>query len=142
MAREYPALPVVAVGVIVLKDGLVLLVKRAAEPARGKWSVPGGTVELGETLREAAAREVKEETGLDVDVGPLVEVVERVLHDDDGRIRYHYVILDFAARYIAGELAAASDALEARWVPLDELENFDTTEWLDRVIRKAVELAR
>ncbi len=140
MSREYPAFPLVGVGTVILKDGKVLLVRRGAEPAYGKWSVPGGMVELGETLRVAAAREAKEETGLDVAVGPLVDIVERVIPDAEGRIQYHFIILDFAAKWLAGEPIAASDAAAARWVDLDDLESLDTTEGLIPVIRKAKEL--
>ncbi|MCL5263892.1 MAG: NUDIX hydrolase [Chloroflexi bacterium] len=138
MARMYPDLPVVGVGTIVLKDGQVLLIRRGVEPAYGKWSVPGGLVELGEGLRDAAAREVKEETGLDVDVGPVVDIVERVIRDADGRIQYHYIIVDFVARWLAGEAHADSDALEARWVAPEDIDGFETTEGLVPVIKKAV----
>lgn len=140
MSRRYPATPLVGVGTIILKNDKVLLVKRGAEPAYGKWSVPGGMLELGEALRDAAAREAKEETGLEVEVGPLVDVVERVIRDADGHILYHFIIVDFAAKWLGGEPIAASDALEARWVDLDELETFDTTHGLVPVIRKAKEL--
>lgn len=159
MPKEYPALPIVAVAAVVLRDGEVLLIKRGVEPAYGKWSIPGGVVDLGETLCDAAAREVKEETGLDVDIGPVVEIVERVLRDDQGRIRFHYVIVDYVAKLRKGpgntdpsaegrrhgdceqgpgEPVGASDALEARWFPVAEVQNLDTTEWLVHVIQKAV----
>lgn len=140
MSREYSAVPLVGVGTIVFKGDKVLLVKRGAEPAYGKWSVPGGMLDLGESLRDAAAREAKEETGLDVAVGPMVDVVERVIRDESGQIRYHFIIVDFAARWVEGEPKAASDALEARWVDLEELEELETTEGLVPVIRRAKEL--
>lgn len=140
MSREYSAVPLVGVGTIVFKGNKVLLVKRGAEPAYGKWSVPGGMLDLGESLRDAAAREAKEETGLDVAVGPMVDVVERVIRDESGQIRYHFIIVDFAARWVKGEPKAASDALEARWVDLEELEELETTEGLVPVIRRAKEM--
>ena len=93
-SREFPAAPVVGVGGVVVQDGKALIVKRAHEPRKGEWSLPGGRVELGESLEDAARREIKEETGLDVDVGPLVEVFDRV-HRLDGRVRYHFVIVDY-----------------------------------------------
>lgn len=140
MSKEYPAYPMVGVGTIVLKDGRVLLVQRGAQPAYGKWSVPGGMLDLGESLHDAAAREVKEETGLDVEVGPLVDIVERVILDDDGRVQYHFIIVDFVAKWLSGEPVAASDALDVRWVDLHELEGLDTTEGLVPVILKAKEM--
>src|SRR5262249_51162472 len=110
MVREYPDRPIVAVGAIVFDSaGRVLLGGRGRPPAQGRWSVPGGAVEAGETLAEACAREVREETGLEVEVGSLCEVVERVTRDPDGRVRFHYVILDYAARVSGGTLRAGSD---------------------------------
>ena len=95
MAREYPAHPVVGVGAVVVRDGRALIVRRAHEPRKGEWSLPGGLLDLGESLVDAARREVKEETGLDVEVGPMIETFDRVHRDGEGRIRYHFVIVDF-----------------------------------------------
>ena len=95
MAREYPAHPVVGVGAVVVRDGKALIIKRAHEPRKGEWSLPGGLLELGESLQDAARREIKEETGLDIDVGPVIETFDRVHRDDQGKIRYHFVIVDF-----------------------------------------------
>ena len=142
MPREYPELPVVAVGVAVVKDDRVLIIKRGAEPAYGRWSLPGGVVELGESVREAARREVLEECGIDVEVGQVVEVVERVLMDTDHRIQYHYVILDFLGKWRGRELQPASDVLEARLVSPDELDKYDMTVGAAEVCRKAIELQR
>jgi ADP-ribose pyrophosphatase YjhB (NUDIX family) len=132
--------PVVAVGVLLLDGEHVLLVKRARPPSVGRWTVPGGKVELGESLEAAAARELGEETGLSAELGPIVEVLDRVVRAPDGRIEYHYVILDFLGSAPAGKLRAGSDSAEARWVALDELASLDTTDGLLPVIRRAIEM--
>ena len=103
MAREYPAHPVVGVGAVVVRDGKALIIKRAHEPRKGEWSLPGGLLELGESLQDAARREIKEETGLDVEVGPIIETFDRVHATIDGRIRYHFVIVDFVCWSDGGE---------------------------------------
>src|SRR5438552_13789207 len=102
--REYPVRPIVGVGAVVLDGDRVLLVKRAHEPLKGEWSLPGGAVEVGETLEAAVAREVREETCLEVEVGPLVEVVNRIVRDPGGRVEYHFVIVDYLCRPIGGTL--------------------------------------
>jgi len=140
VGREYPERPVLGVGVVLLDGDRVLLVRRGRPPSEGKWSVPGGAVEAGETLREAAARELREETGLEARIGPIVEVVERVVRDEAGGCRYHFVIVDLLATEPRGPLAAASDAADARFVPVDEVALLDTTEGLAPVIARAREL--
>ena len=110
--------PAIAVGAIVIDKGALLLVKRDREPARGEWSLPGGRVEVGETLREALVREVREETGIDVDVDGLIGVAERVVRDDDGDIAFHYVILDYVCAARSNALKPGDDASDARWVPV------------------------
>jgi 8-oxo-dGTP diphosphatase len=132
-----PERPVVAVGVLLLDGDRVLLVQRARPPAVGRWTVPGGKVELGETLEEAAQRELTEETGLSATLGPVVEILDRVVRDDDGVIRYHYVILDFLGTDPRGELRAASDCQDARWVGVDELDRYPLTDGLLAVIERA-----
>jgi mutator protein MutT len=117
----------VAVGAIVIDKGAILLVKRDREPAKGQWSLPGGRVELGETLREALVREVREETGIDVDVDGLIGTAERVVRDDDGKIDYHYVILDYVCTARSTELTAGDDASEVRWVPVGEMADLHLT---------------
>jgi 8-oxo-dGTP diphosphatase len=119
--REYPERPLVGVGAIIIEQGRVLLVKRRNPPLAGEWSIPGGLLETGETLRQAATREVREETGLDIEVRELLGVFDRLLPDESGRIRYHYVLIDFLCRHTGGELCAASDAAEARWFTPEEL---------------------
>jgi 8-oxo-dGTP diphosphatase len=128
MNREYPEAPIVAVGVVVKRGREVLLVRRLNEPSRGRWSLPGGAVELGETLREAARREVWEECGLQVEPGEVLAVVDNIVRDEAGHIRFHYVLIDLLAEYAGGELAAASDISDARWVREEELQELDVTE--------------
>lgn len=135
--RTYPPRPVVGVGAIVLDAGRVLLIKRAHEPLKGQWSLPGGGVELGETLEAATAREVREETGLDVEVGPIVDVIDRIDSDADGRVAHHFVLVDFVCRPSGGVLRAASDADAAEWVSLDALTRYGVADITVSVIRKA-----
>ena len=137
-SREYPEAPRVGVGAVVLKDGHVLLVRRDRAPAKGKWSVPGGLVNLGETTEAAAAREVVEECGLTVRLLGLAGVVDRVVRDPDGRIRYHYVLVDYAAVPVSGDLRPGSDAADARWVPIGDLGRYETTEGLASMVEKAM----
>jgi ADP-ribose pyrophosphatase YjhB (NUDIX family) len=141
VSREYPDHPRVGVGAIVLHEGRVLLVRRGRPPAAGKWSVPGGLLDLGETTAEAARREVREECGIDVRVEGLVGVLDRVIRDDAGRVRYHWVLVDYLARPASTELTVGDDAAEARWVALDEVDKLDTTEGLVDMIRRAAALA-
>ena len=137
-SREYPEAPRVGVGAVVLKDGHVLVVQRNHPPAEGKWSIPGGLVNLGETTEAAAVREVAEECGLTVRLLGLAGVVDRVIRDPDGRIRYHYVLVDYAAVPVSGDLRPGSDAADARWVPIGELGRYETTEGLASMVEKAV----
>jgi 8-oxo-dGTP diphosphatase len=120
MKREYPDSPLVGVGAIIIDDGRVLLVKRGHPPLAGEWSIPGGALEVGETVREAAVREVREETGLTVEALELLGVYDRVLRDDNGRTLYHYVLIDFLCRRVGGEPQPAGDADEVRWFTQEE----------------------
>ncbi len=142
MSRAYPSRPVVAVGAIVVKAGKVLLVRRRREPSRGLWSLPGGAVRRGEGLREAVAREVREECGIDVRVEGVVEVLDRIYADRNGRVRYHYVIIDFLASWRKGRLQAASDISEALWVDPAAIGDLPLTAGLVPVITKALRLRR
>jgi ADP-ribose pyrophosphatase len=134
--------PVVAVGGIAIDDDRVLLIQRGREPGLGKWTIPGGRVELGESLRGACARELREETGLEVDVGELVELVERVVRGPDGAIAFHYVIHDFLVRVTGGALAAGSDVTDARFVRRADLDQLPVTDGLAPVVDRALALAR
>ncbi len=117
----YPAGPQAAVGAIVFRDDKVLLVKRTNHPGKGLWAIPGGRVKLGETLKEAARREVKEETGIIISPKELIYVFDLIDRDDEGRIRFHYVIVDLLAEYLSGVPSPGTDASEARWISSGEL---------------------
>lgn len=135
--------PRVAVGGIAFDDcDRVLLVQRGRDPGRGLWTVPGGHVELGEPLATAVVREVREETGLAVEVGPQVELLERIGRDLTGAVSYHFVIVDFLVRIVGGTLEAGEDAADARFVAIDALASLPTTEGLEPVLQRALALAR
>jgi len=120
--RDYPDAPIVGVGAVVIDGTKVLLVRRGQEPLKGQWSLPGGALELGETLQQGVVREVLEETGLTVVPAGIVEILDRITRDENsGRIRYHYVLVDFVCHMAAGTLLGASDAQDARWVEREEL---------------------
>ena len=136
MTREYPDRPLVGIGSIIIEGGRVVLVKRAHPPIQGQWSIPGGVLEVGELIREAAVREAREETGLIVEPGELLGVFDRVLRDPDKRVQYHYVLIDFLCRRIGGELSAASDAAEVRWFKPAELPELNLAEDTLEVIQK------
>ncbi len=125
--REYPDHPLVGVGAVVLRDGKMLLIKRAFEPGAGKWSVPGGLVELGERLSEACARETEEETGLKVDILELINVFDMIDNDETGRPKYHYVLVEFLAKPVGGEERLSKEILEFRWVTREEARKMDMT---------------
>jgi 8-oxo-dGTP diphosphatase len=141
MRREYPDAPIVGVGAVVVRDSQVLMVRRAHPPNEGQWSVPGGTVELGETLARAAAREVREECDIQVEAGEVLSTFDLILRDEENRIRYHYVLIDVAARYIQGDPTAATDALEVRWVSEADLDQLDVIPRLLPVLRQALRQA-
>jgi 8-oxo-dGTP diphosphatase len=138
MKRDYPDRPLVGVGAVIVHENKVVIVQRGTEPLKGQWSIPGGALEIGETLRECAAREAREETGLTVEPGEVLEVFDAIYRQPDGRIQYHYVLIDFACRLIGGELRAGGDAVEARWVTQEELEGFQVAETAKKVIKKAL----
>lgn len=135
MKREYPTAPIVAVGVIIRQDNRIAMVQRANEPFKDYWTFPGGTVELGEEVRTAARREAMEETGLEVELQEVAAIVDNVVRDKEGLIRYHYVIIDFLARPIGGTLCPRTDAQDARWVTLEDLRAL-------KVTAKAAQLSR
>ncbi len=156
MQREYPKAPLVGVGAVIVDAGRVVVIKRGRPPLQGQWSIPGGLLELGETLREAVAREALEETGLVVDVGVLVEprrtivgqpesgvgsvlgVFDRIVRDEAEKVRFHYVLVDVLCFVKSGELRAGEDAAEARWVSREELESFPIEEEARKVLLRAL----
>ena len=137
---HYPDAPRVAVGAVVVKAGKVLLVKRGKAPSNGKWAIPGGSVELGETLQQAAEREILEETGLRIRAGKPVYTFDFIERDRDGVARFHYVIVDLAAEYLGGELKPGDDADRAAWIPFTDLPDLDvnatTRTFLDMYLQK------
>ena len=138
MRREYSDAPIVTVGLIVRKGDHALIIRRGKEPSKGRWTVPGGAVELGEPLREAGQREIREECGIETKAHGVADVLENIVRDSDGRVRYHYVIIDFLADYVAGDLRPASDVDDARWVSKEELSQFDITERARQLLAEAL----
>ena len=137
MKREYPDNPVLGVGAVIFNNEKVLLVKRGKEPGYGKWSIPGGAVELGETLKEGLLREVNEETGLEVEIGGMVDVLDWVSRDESDKIKYHYVLVDYWCKCLFLKPNPSSDVLDARWVLLSEILNYDLPLATLEVIDKA-----
>lgn len=142
MKRDYPDRPIVGVGAVIVDGDRVVVVRRDREPLKGQWSIPGGVLELGETLRQGTAREALEETGLIVEVGEVLEVFDRIVPDADGRTQFHYVLVDFLCRRAGGELRAGSDVSEVRWLTRTELERFPLSDGAEQVISKALESSK
>src|SRR3981189_100036 len=149
MAREYPDRPVVGGGGVVIEDGRALLIKRGSEPLLGQWSIPGGTLELGESLQDGVARELLEETGLEVRVLDMIEAFDRIFLDpaapnagDRSRPKYHYVIVDYLCERLAGEAKAGSDVTDIAYAREDELEKFHMTSTATRVLHRAFAMER
>lgn len=140
--RRYPGRPIVGVGAVLVHDGHVVLARRRFEPLAGQWSLPGGGLEVGETLHDGLQREVREETGLEVEVGPLVDLFEPILRDPDGRVRHHYVILDYLCRATGGAPAAGSDVDRIALADPRDLAAYALAEAAARVIARGVEMAR
>ena len=142
MTREYPDYPRVGVGAVILHEDKVLLVRRGQSPSFGKWSLPGGLVELGESTREAIAREIMEECGIGISVVDVAGVLHRVVHDDAGRVRYHYVLVDYLAYPESLDVVAGSDAGDAQWFDIERVAELDTTQGLLDMIRRGEALRR
>jgi ADP-ribose pyrophosphatase len=142
--RQYPDRPIVAVGAAVCRDGRVLVVQRGKPPSKGVWTVPGGAVDLGETMRQAAAREVQEECGIQIEVGEVVGILDNIIPAPTGQgptgILYHYAIIDFAARYVSGELTPSDELMDAAWVHPDELDTYRVPTKAQEVLLKALTL--
>jgi 8-oxo-dGTP diphosphatase len=141
MQRQYPNHPLVGVGAIIVDDGRVALVKRGQAPLLGEWSIPGGVLELGETLRQGAERETLEETDLVVRATELLGVFDRVVLDNEKRCQYHYVLIDFLCERISGDLHAAGDAADVRWFTLEEVGKLALPQDTTAVIRLGLEKA-
>ncbi len=141
-SREYPKRPIVGVGGVVIEDGRALLIRRGSEPLKGQWSIPGGTLETGETLLEGVVREMAEETGLQVRVLELIEVFERIMRDAEGRARYHFVIVDYLCENAGGTAEAASDVTHIAWAREEELESYKLTPTATRILKKAFAMDR
>lgn len=136
MRREYPSQPLVGIGAVIVQDGKILLVKRASEPDKGKWSVPGGLVELSEKLEKTVIREVKEETNLDVEVVRLIDAVDNIVLDLNRKLRFHFVILDYLTELKGGSLQSSSDVTDAKWVRIEEAEDYDLTKTFREFLKR------
>jgi 8-oxo-dGTP diphosphatase len=139
MTHECPARPVLGAAAVVIHDGRVLLIRRGKAPDAGEWSIPGGAVELGESVEDALRREIREETGLEIAVGRLLEVFERVEHDGDGGIRFHFVVLDYAATVVGGTLRAGDDAADVTFARPGDLDRYALADTVRRVIARALQ---
>jgi 8-oxo-dGTP diphosphatase len=139
--RDYPEHPIIGVGAVIVHNGRVLLVRRASEPLRGEWSVPGGMLELGEKLRDGVCREVEEETGLKVESGEVLEVFDSIFTDTLGRTQYHYVLIDYLCRPLSGEARAGSDVSDVRWVAPEALGAMGLRESIEQVVRKGLAMS-
>lgn len=142
MPRSYPDRPYVGVGIVVFRGEEVLLAQRGKSPRRNTWSIPGGAQELGETVEEAARRELLEETGLEVEFIGLIDVVDSINRDDDGRVRFHYTLVDLAAEWRSGEAVARSDVAAVKWVKVADIDDFDLRDVTARVIRQGADIRR
>ncbi|HDO41835.1 MAG TPA: NUDIX domain-containing protein [Candidatus Bathyarchaeota archaeon] len=136
--RIYPKTPLVGVGAVVQKGNRILLIRRANEPGKGLWSIPGGLVEVGETLRDAARREVEEETGIKVEIGEIIDVMENIIRDEEGRVKFHYVLIDFKAAPISDnvKLSPSPEALEIGWFTPEEMKSMPLTQTVRKLLRK------
>lgn len=144
--REYPETPLVGVGAVIVEGSRVLVIRRGQAPLLGEWSLPGGVLECGETLEGAVVREAREETGLTVEIGEMLGVFERIIRSEDGRVRYHYVLIDFLCRPVGGTLRADTDAAEAAWFRREELPALklaaDTLKVLEKGLDRATPAAK
>jgi len=135
--RDYPSRPFVGVGVVIWRGPEVLLVRRAKAPRLDEWSIPGGAQKLGETVRQTAVRETREETGLSIEVLGLIDVVDAIFTDDADAVRHHYALVDFSARWISGDATPGDDVSDTAWIKLERLDEFDLWEETERIIRQS-----
>ena len=142
MKRDYPERPIIGVGAVIVQGGRALLVRRATEPLKGEWSVPGGVLELGEKLRDGAVREALEETGLRVEAGEVLDVFDSIFTDDDGRTQYHYVLIDFLCQVVSGEAIAGSDVSQVQWVTESDFAGMNLRASIAQVVRKGLAAVR
>jgi len=142
MRREYHNFPILSAGGIIIIDDKVVIIKRKTEPDSGKWTIPGGAINVGEKIRDGLRREVFEETALKVKVGNLIDIAEKIFKDNEGKIIYHYVILDYICKYISGSMKASSDAEELMLVKMDDLDKFELVNGTMRVIEKTFDLVK
>lgn len=140
-SREYPQRPIPAVGAAVYRGDQVLIVQRGKAPSKGIWTIPGGGVELGERMADAAAREVREECDIEIKVGEVVGILDNIVYDERGRIQYHYAIVDFAAQYVSGDLHLNDELMDAAWVTIDQLEAYQVPERAQQVLRRALKIS-
>lgn len=138
--REYPDRPIVGAGMLVIENGKILLIKRKNEPNKGLWSIPGGMVKLGESPEEAAVREFREETGLEAVVENLLGVFNVVVKDDLGRIKYHYIVIDYLGKVVGGILRPGSDVVDAKWFHLEELDKINTSITVNKAVNLALKI--
>ena len=142
MKRDYPDRPLLGVGAVIVRDERVLVVRRLNPPLQGQWSIPGGLVETGETIKQALIREIREETGLAVEPIELIEVFERILRDTDSRVQYHFVVIDYLCRILSGEACPGTDVSEIQWTRLEDLPELGITPETRSVIEKGLNAAR
>ncbi len=142
MKREYPDSPIISVGGLVIKGNQFLLARRGKEPLKDVWTLPGGAVELGEKLQDAIVREILEECQIKVKPLGIIEVLEQIFHDNVGRIKFHYVIVDFLLEYVSGEAKPMSDSTELKWITLGELGKYNPPERAVKVIKRGLEVYR
>ena len=142
LGREYPHRPIASVAACVFKGERVLLIKRARQPSQGLWSVPGGAIELGETIRDAVKRELREECGIEIEVDRVINAVDLILPDEKGRIQFHYIVTYLLASHISGEAYPGSDALEVRWAACQELDTLNMTPAVRKNMKYSFEVAR
>lgn len=140
--RTYPERPIVAVGGVVIHESRVLLIRRGKPPLEGRWSIPGGLLEVGETIAQGIERELREETGVKVRVADLIEICEKVLRDEENEPQYHFVILDYVCEFVEGTAKAGGDAADVVWASEQQLESLELTEAASRVIGKAFAAVR